>query len=164
MILTTRKSSKNSNETNSEPTLSIITKNIVKTNLNSVTNHGIIMCSQTGLYVCKGALLDRKCGNVAFRHYNSNNNSNYTFPVRRLGVFCDDLMITRSISPKPRHVDVTINPNWATKCFVPSVSETCASEHKPRDPLDNTAPPNDIIHRFTGPANRLMIKHWALHT
>jgi hypothetical protein len=44
---------------------------------------------------CKG--FERKCGlNISRRqNNNNNNNNNYTFPVRRLDVFRDDLMITR---------------------------------------------------------------------
>jgi hypothetical protein len=39
---------------------------------------------------------------------------------------------------------------------MPSAPETCASEHKPRDPPDKYRSPNGIIHQSPGPPNRLI--------
>ncbi len=50
---------------------------------------------QTGLLypVMPAAIVEAAEMYAVVRRYNNNNN--YTFPVRRLGVFRDDLMITR---------------------------------------------------------------------
>ena len=54
-----------------------------------------------------------------------------------------------------------VSPNWVSKCFMPSALETRASEHKSRDPPNDTALPNGITISLPGPANRVMMRHLA---